>query len=72
MEVPQKPKIELSYNLAFHSWEYIWKKKKKENTSLRRYMHPSSHSSTIYNRKGVKNIYISVHQQTSGTRTHTQ
>ena len=32
----------------FHSWAYILKKK-KENTNLKRYMHPNVNGSIIYN-----------------------
>ena len=40
-------KTELPYDQQFHSWVYI--RRKNENTNLKRYIHPSVHSSIIYN-----------------------
>ena len=47
MEVPQKTKKK-NYQMIqqFCSWVYI---QRKQNTNLKRYMHPNIHSSIIYN-----------------------
>ena len=45
MEVPQKTKKNYQMIQKFQSWVYI---QRKQNTNLKRYMHPNIHSS-IYN-----------------------
>ena len=46
-------KIELSYDPEILLLD-IYLKKKKENTNLKRYLHPSIHSSIIYNSQDVE------------------
>ena len=45
----------------FHSWIYI-KKKKKENTNLKRYMYPNAHSSTTYNSQDLEATQVSINR----------
>ena len=40
----KKLKVELPYDLEFHSWTYIWKKSNSKG-----YMNPNVHCNTIYN-----------------------
>ena len=40
----------------FHSWAYIMK---DENYSLKRYIHPDIHSSTIYNSQDMETTQVS-------------
>ena len=37
-----------------HSWSYIQEKKKKENSTSKRNMHPNIHSSTGYNCQDIE------------------
>ena len=46
MEIPKKTKIELPYDLAGHI--------SRENHTLKRYMHPNVHCSTIYNNQDME------------------
>ena len=39
---------------------------KSENTNLKRYMHPSVHSSTIYHNQGMEGSKPVIHEQMSG------
>ena len=54
MEILQKLKLELSYDLAIPPLDIHPKKKEKENTNLKRYIHPNVHSSTIYNSQDME------------------
>ena len=47
--------------------EYIWKKRKENNTS-ERYMYSSAHDSTIYNRQDMEDEWI---KKLCYTHTHT-
>ena len=47
MEVPQKTKNRTTIQCSNSTPGYI--SKGNENTNLERYMHPSAHSSTVYN-----------------------
>ena len=40
-----------------HSWAYIW-----EDSDLERYMHPSVHSSIIYNRHDTEATWESINR----------
>ena len=44
-----------------HSWVHIYGK--SENSNLKRYMHHSAHSSTIYNIRDMETIQVSVNRQ---------
>ena len=47
----KKLKIELPYDQQFHTLVYT---KENENTNLKRYIHPSVHSSIIYNSQDIE------------------
>ena len=47
----------------FHSWVYIWKKKK--NTNSKGYMYPNVHSSIIYNLQDTEANEVSIHSAIS-------
>ena len=52
MQVPQKTKIELSYDSAIPLLcIYL---EKNENTNSKRYMHPDIHRGTIYNSQDME------------------
>ena len=55
MEVSQKTGNR-TYHMTqqFHSWIYIQKKKNKENTNLKRYMHPNAHSNPTSNSQDLE------------------
>ena len=42
-----------------HSWAYI---QKDENSNLKRYMHPSVHSSTIYNSQDMEETQVPINR----------
>ena len=60
----KKLKLELSYDPAVPSWTYTG-----ENHNSKRHIHPSVHSSTIYNSRCERNL--NVHQEMNGLRCDT-
>ena len=50
IEVPSKVKIKLPYDPELHSWAFVC----RENSNLKRYMHPSVHCSTGYNSQDME------------------
>ena len=60
----KKLKLELSYDPAVPSWTYTG-----ENHNSKRRIHPSVHSSTIYNSRCERNL--NVHQEMNGLRCDT-
>ena len=46
----------------FHSWVCIQKTEQNKKTISERYMHPSVHSSTIYNSQGMKATQVPINR----------
>ena len=59
-----KPKIEQLYDPAIDFWVYSQKNKSNKTIYLKRYMHPSVHSSTIYNSQAMEATQVSTNSQT--------